>query len=78
MCLVVKNSRISRQSAHEGSKVVSSKHRPSLPPEECYIIINNDNDNNNNISKLVFINVMELLLLLLLLLFLNTFCWIQV
>jgi hypothetical protein len=25
-------SHISRQSAHEGSKVVSPKHRPSLPP----------------------------------------------
>jgi hypothetical protein len=25
-------SRISRQSAHEGSKVVSPMHRPSLPP----------------------------------------------
>jgi hypothetical protein len=25
---------ISRQSAHEGGKVVSPKHRPPLPPED--------------------------------------------
>jgi hypothetical protein len=29
----VEASRISRQSAHEGGKVVSLTHRPPLPPE---------------------------------------------
>jgi len=29
----VRGSQISRQSAHEGGKVVSPKHRPPLPPE---------------------------------------------
>jgi hypothetical protein len=29
----VEGSRISRQSAHEGSKVVSPTHRPLLPPQ---------------------------------------------
>jgi hypothetical protein len=33
-------SRISRQSAHEGGKVVSPTHRPSLPPpKEEYLVL---------------------------------------
>ena len=32
-------SQISRQSAHEGGKVVSRTHRPPLPPQEIFLII---------------------------------------
>jgi hypothetical protein len=31
--------RISRQSAHEGGKVVSPTHRPSLPQERMLVLI---------------------------------------
>jgi hypothetical protein len=31
-------SQISRQSAHEGSKVVSPTHRPPLPPQELFLV----------------------------------------
>ena len=33
----IETSRISRQSAHEGGKVVSPTHRPPLPPPQEYI-----------------------------------------
>ena len=32
-------SQISRQSAHEGGKVVSPKHRPPLPPQEIFLVL---------------------------------------
>ena len=32
-------SQISRQSAHEGGKVVSPTHRPSLPPQEIFLVL---------------------------------------
>jgi len=32
-------SHILRQSAHEGSKVVSPKHRPPLPPQEIFLVL---------------------------------------
>jgi hypothetical protein len=35
----VEASRISRQSAHDGGKVVSPKHRPLLPPREIPLLI---------------------------------------
>jgi len=30
---------ISRQSAHEGGKVVSPTHRPPLPPQEIFLVL---------------------------------------
>jgi len=32
-------SQISRQSAHEGSKVVSPMYRPLLPPQEIFLVL---------------------------------------
>jgi hypothetical protein len=32
-------SQISRQSAHEGSKVVSLTHQPPLPPQELFMVL---------------------------------------
>ena len=32
-------SQISRQSAHEGGKVVSPKHWPPLPPQEIFLVL---------------------------------------
>ena len=32
-------SQISRQSAHEGGKVVSPTHRPPLPPQEIFLVL---------------------------------------
>ena len=32
-------SQISRQSAHEGGKVVSPTHRPPLPPNEIFLVL---------------------------------------
>jgi hypothetical protein len=32
-------SQISRQSAHEGGKVVSPTHRPLLPPQEIFLVL---------------------------------------
>jgi hypothetical protein len=32
-------SKISRQSAHEGGKVVSPTHRPPLPPQEIFLVL---------------------------------------
>jgi hypothetical protein len=32
-------SRISRQSVHEGGKVVSPTHRPPLPPKEIFLVL---------------------------------------
>jgi len=48
---------MSRQSAHEGGKVVSPTHRPTLPPRKysCYSFLleaNNNNNNNNNNNML--------------------------
>jgi hypothetical protein len=33
------DSQISRQSAHEGNKVVTSKHRPRLPPQKINLVL---------------------------------------
>ena len=35
----VEDPRISRQSTHEGGKVVSHAHRPSLPPQGRYLVL---------------------------------------
>ena len=32
-------SKVSRQSAHEGGKVVSPTHRPLLPPQERFLVL---------------------------------------
>jgi len=32
-------SQISRQSAHEGAKVVSPRHRSPLPPQEIFLVL---------------------------------------
>jgi hypothetical protein len=34
-----RGSQISRQSAHEGGKVVSPTHRPPLPPKEIFLVL---------------------------------------
>jgi hypothetical protein len=34
-----RGSQISRQSAHEGGKVVSPTHRPPLPPQEIFLVL---------------------------------------
>jgi len=34
----VEASRMSRHSAHEGGKVVSPTYRPSLPPQEIFLV----------------------------------------